>query len=280
MTLAAKELHLTQSGVSQQIKSLEETLNITLFDRINRRIIPTSEAEILYRECSRRLQDLERALSVISNKNDELRGDIKIGYPPIFGHHSLLPLISKFAKQNRMVNFHLHRGLASELSPMLLRGQLDFAFMDAYSTDPSFMYHQVAEQELVLVAPKCFYALESIEKDQFESLKQIPFVGYTASQTFLKQWFKLNLGKQPMELHVRAYVSDTNAAARFVSDSLAAGLFPQEMAKALAEEHKHLTIPSGQGAVINPISVCRIAKRTLGSAAETCLNWLNSEYSS
>ena len=57
MTQAAKQLHLTHSGVSQQIKALEEALDITLFDRINRRIIPTSEAEILYSECSKHLDD-------------------------------------------------------------------------------------------------------------------------------------------------------------------------------------------------------------------------------
>ncbi len=279
MTLAAKELHLTQSGVSQQIKSLEETLNITLFDRINRRIIPTNEAEILYRECSRRLQDLERALTVISKKDEQLRGDIKIGYPPIFGHHSLLPLISQFAQDHQLVHFHLHRGLASELTPMLLRGELDFAFIDSHSSDPSLLYHQVAEQELVLVIPKCFYQKSKLEAQHFESIKQLPFVAYTASQAFLKQWFKQNFAKQPLELQVRAYVSDSNAAARFVLDSLAAGLFPRMMADSLTQQSKDLIIPSDQSAVINPISVCRIAKRTLGNAAETCLNWLNNEYS-
>ena len=63
MTQAAKQLHLTQSGVSQQIKALEEALDITLFDRINRRIIPTAEAEILYNLCSQRLDELESAIS-------------------------------------------------------------------------------------------------------------------------------------------------------------------------------------------------------------------------
>ena len=79
MTQAAKQLHLTQSGVSQQIKALEEALDITLFDRINRRIIPTAEAEILYNLCSQRLDELESAISQISTKDSELKGKVKIG---------------------------------------------------------------------------------------------------------------------------------------------------------------------------------------------------------
>jgi len=34
MTHAARELHLTQSGVSQHIKALEDVLTLKLFDRI------------------------------------------------------------------------------------------------------------------------------------------------------------------------------------------------------------------------------------------------------
>ncbi|MCC6137911.1 MAG: LysR family transcriptional regulator, partial [Bdellovibrionaceae bacterium] len=37
MTQAANELHLTQSGISQHIKSLEDTLDLQLFDRIKQK---------------------------------------------------------------------------------------------------------------------------------------------------------------------------------------------------------------------------------------------------
>ena len=132
MTRAAKELHLTQSGVSQQVKSLEETLGITLFDRINRRIIPTNEAEILYQECSKRLDDLENALSQISNQKNELKGKVKIGFPPVFGNHIILPLLSQFSTQYAGVKFELKMGLASEITELLLDGKLDFAFIDSF----------------------------------------------------------------------------------------------------------------------------------------------------
>lgn len=47
MTIAAEELHLTQSGVSQHIRSLEESLDIRLFDRIKHKLVPTGEARQL-----------------------------------------------------------------------------------------------------------------------------------------------------------------------------------------------------------------------------------------
>ncbi len=49
MTTAAQELHLTQSGVSQHIRSLEDVLGIRLFDRIKKKLIPTTTADILFK---------------------------------------------------------------------------------------------------------------------------------------------------------------------------------------------------------------------------------------
>ena len=44
---AADELHLTHSAVSQQIKLLEDTLGVTLFERRGRSIEPNEQAILL-----------------------------------------------------------------------------------------------------------------------------------------------------------------------------------------------------------------------------------------
>ena len=46
---ASKKLRLTQPTVSSHIRSLEEEYNCKLFDRLGRTIIPTKEAEVLYK---------------------------------------------------------------------------------------------------------------------------------------------------------------------------------------------------------------------------------------
>ncbi|MEZ4749065.1 MAG: LysR family transcriptional regulator [Bdellovibrionota bacterium] len=72
MTHAAKELHLTQSGVSQHVKSLEDVLNQRLFDRVHQRLVPTAAAKTLYEGCARGMYELERAFWQLSGT--ELKG--------------------------------------------------------------------------------------------------------------------------------------------------------------------------------------------------------------
>jgi DNA-binding transcriptional LysR family regulator len=274
MTQAAKELHLTQSGVSQQIKSLEETLNIPLFDRINRRIIPTSEADILYRECSRRLTDLEKALQQISNHDSEIRGRIRIGFPPIFGHHTLVPLLSEFARNHPMISFDLRMGLASEVIPALTQGNLDFAFVDAYATDSHLVNQDVAEQTLTMVSHTALFKEPTPQRFSYESFSQLPYVAYTENQAMLKSWFRANFGQIPYELNVRATIMDCNTAALLVSDGVGAALLPDSVVESASAQSSQLFHPTEQKAVKNTISICRLAKRTMGAAAEECYNWL------
>jgi DNA-binding transcriptional LysR family regulator len=58
---AAREVGITQTGVTQRIRSLERELGVTLFTRSRRGMRPTAEGEALYRY-SQRVRDMEGEL--------------------------------------------------------------------------------------------------------------------------------------------------------------------------------------------------------------------------
>ena len=95
MTQAASELHLTQSGVSQHIKSLEDMLGVRLFDRIKQRLVPTQPAGLLYKGCTDALGGLEHALAEIKGGTDRLSGPVNIGMPIEFGNNLILPRLNR-----------------------------------------------------------------------------------------------------------------------------------------------------------------------------------------
>ena len=99
MTLSAKELGLTQSGVSQHIKNLEKTLGVTLFDRVKHKIIPTKNSDQLATLLTRYFRNIERELNQISVHKLALRGEVTIGIPLEFGNNFVLPLLARFDKK-------------------------------------------------------------------------------------------------------------------------------------------------------------------------------------
>jgi DNA-binding transcriptional LysR family regulator len=62
MTLAAKELAMTQPGVTQHIRNLEKVLSLQFFHRNGKRLIPSKEAEVLYESLNDSLEKLESVL--------------------------------------------------------------------------------------------------------------------------------------------------------------------------------------------------------------------------
>jgi LysR family transcriptional regulator, glycine cleavage system transcriptional activator len=94
---AAEELHLTQSAISQQIRSLEEVLGVALFARLTRRIELTKAGEILANATHEALAKIDRATF-------EIRGEAPhqsfcIGTLPSFASRWLAKRISRFCEE-------------------------------------------------------------------------------------------------------------------------------------------------------------------------------------
>jgi DNA-binding transcriptional LysR family regulator len=277
MTLAAKQLHLTQSGVSQQIKSLEDTLGIILFDRINRKIIPTDEAEQLYAECSKRLDDLENTLRQISNQDNELQGKVKVGISPSLRERRVSELLAEFGRQHPKVKFDMRVGLASELSVWFEKGRLDFAFADAFVNEDNIEFEEIASDPYDLICHQDLLQSINPADDLFDSYCRLPFVNYVEAPELLNAWFKKNFNRLPKELNIRCTVMDHHAVADFVREGMGAGLLPEASLTSLLNRDPKLRRLHVKATVSNRIRVAYLRKRTMGLAAKVCLQWISEQ---
>ncbi len=107
MTKAAGNLFMTQSGVSQNIKTLEDFLGLVLFDRIKQRLVPTAKAKFLYENCKKILTDLDRTLIDVTGRDDLISGEVTIGLPLEFGNNIILPIISQMGSLYPGVSFKI-----------------------------------------------------------------------------------------------------------------------------------------------------------------------------
>ncbi len=60
-TLAAQELHLTQSAVSHSMRALESDLGCRLLDRSGRRLVLTEQGGQFFQNAERILREMEQA---------------------------------------------------------------------------------------------------------------------------------------------------------------------------------------------------------------------------
>jgi len=77
-TKAAENLHISQPALSRRISSLEDSLNMRLFERVARGVVPTEEGKALLETVDAMLNVFLRYGEKVNNKNEEPQGLLKI----------------------------------------------------------------------------------------------------------------------------------------------------------------------------------------------------------
>ncbi len=102
---AADELHVTHSAVSQQIRSLESTLGVSLFERQGRQMLLTKEGMLLLRRIQPALRQIGRAMSEVGVL--KRAPEITVTTLQSFANRWLLPRLGKFQKLHPHVAVHI-----------------------------------------------------------------------------------------------------------------------------------------------------------------------------
>lgn len=95
LTHAGDSLHLSQSAVSRQIRSLEESLNTTLFHRHARGLILTEQGELLFDATQAMSKRLDAASARIRDSEEEVFGELRVTTTIAFGSLWMAPRLPK-----------------------------------------------------------------------------------------------------------------------------------------------------------------------------------------
>lgn len=94
-TRAAEVLHVSQPTLSQQIKQLEEALDVQLLDRSGRAVQLTEAGEVYLRHARRALGELDAGTRAVHDVQDLTRGSLRLGMTPIT-EYLTTPLLDSF----------------------------------------------------------------------------------------------------------------------------------------------------------------------------------------
>jgi DNA-binding transcriptional LysR family regulator len=120
-TRAGDILNLSQSAVSRQVSSLEESLQVPLFHRHARGLMLTEQGEILFKTAREVLAKLNMAEARIIESRERPKGPLKITTTIAFGSIWLAPRLKEFLEDNPDI----------EVSLVLTDNELDLSMREA-----------------------------------------------------------------------------------------------------------------------------------------------------
>ena len=107
LTHAGDTLHLSQSAVSRQIRTLEESLNTVLFHRHARGLILTEQGELLFDATRSMNKRIEAATARIRDSEEEVFGELRVTTTIGFGSLWLAPRLPKLYEKYPDLNIDL-----------------------------------------------------------------------------------------------------------------------------------------------------------------------------
>ncbi len=99
---AADELYITQAAVSQQMRTLENTLGVKLFVRTGRKMQLTQSGETLFASVSQAFESLEQGIAKISNQS--ANGELVVTSTQSFCSLWLMPRLYRFYQLYPSIN--------------------------------------------------------------------------------------------------------------------------------------------------------------------------------
>lgn len=185
---AASAVFVTHAAVSQQMKALEESYNIAIFDRSKRTPVLTPVGRALVIRARKIIQDYDNLLPSVT-EDDGLMGDFYLGAVPTT-LTGLVPLSVSILK-NTFPSLHIHivPGLSHDLLRNMERGSLDAAIISKLSPiNKMHQWHDIAFEPLELLTSE-----ELVSNDPVYLLKNNPFIRFSREAVvgkFIDTWLQ------------------------------------------------------------------------------------------
>lgn len=148
---ASVELRLTQPTVSEHVRTLEEELGVSLFDRSGRSIHPTPEAEILFARASEIIERLGEISGALAESQRVLSGLVVIGASSIPGTYILPAAIAAFRSRHPAVSFEVRVGDSHEIAAAVAAHELLLGVVGSKIALGHLHYRPLMEDDLVVI---------------------------------------------------------------------------------------------------------------------------------
>ena len=149
---AAAAIHVAQPALSQQIGELEERLGFVLLDRSSRGVRPTAAGEIVFREASEILRQLEQLPGIVRSSSGEVEGIVNFGITIALAGGIAGSAVAACKKALPKVTLKFSDGESDELQDRIEAQTLDMALVFEDHFVPNFSRHPIFRQRLYLVA--------------------------------------------------------------------------------------------------------------------------------
>lgn len=153
LSAAARQIGMSQPGVTHQLNELERRLNVRLLERARGRAATLTRAGRVFERYARDIAQLQSSLYAdLEQMQRRLGGHLRLGASPGPGEHWLPPLLCAFREQFPDLSVELHVADARSIVEQVFNNETELGFVGGRWTRAGLQFDPIYHDDFVLIA--------------------------------------------------------------------------------------------------------------------------------
>lgn len=266
-TQTARELHLTQSGISHSMKALEAEIGCRLLDRLGKKVVLTQAGEQLLQHAEKILSEMETARESLTQLGKWGRGRLRLGASTTVCQHIIPPVLREFKESFPEHAISLEPGDTPELVAALLKQRMDLALSMEVDGEPQLEFHPLFTDELNFIVSALHPWARAGRVEHAEIPRQSYILYSKRSITFrlIENYFR----REEMVLNTVLEVGSMEATKELVKLGLGVSILAPWVARKEIEDGSLVALPLGRKKLQRRWGILHWRGKRLNLAEET-----------
>ena len=229
-TRAAERVHISQSGVSAQVRRLEQELGATLIDRSGRTATLTAAGAAALDHAREVLGAARAVRQAVDDVSGVLRGRLDVGMVSGCTITPLFEALAAFGRAHPGIELSLTEDSSDRLTERVRAGQVDIALIGAAGATPAGLEaFTIVAERLVATAPSGHPLIDSGETCTLEQVTAYPLV-CMPSGTGVRAVLDAACARSELVPEIALVASAPDAVADLALRGLGVGILSESMA--------------------------------------------------
>jgi Transcriptional regulator len=268
-TQTAREVHVTQSGVSHAMKALERDVGCRLLDRLGKKVVLTQAGEQLLHHATKILHEMECAREALAHLGKWGRGRLRLGASTTACQHLIPSVMREFKESFPDHVVTIEPGDTPDLVSSLLRQRIDLALSLEPPNEPQLEFHPLFTDELhfIVGAMHPWAQTERVERSEIPRQNYILYSKNSITFRLIEQYFR----REEMTLNTVMELGSMEATKELVKLGIGISILAPWIARKEIEDGSLVALPLGRRKLERRWGILHWKGRRLTLAEETFL---------